>query len=419
MNQDLKILFTVLDGAAGKPNPELNGKTALEAAETPALDEIARKGETGMMTVIPETAPESDSAVLALLGYDPEKYYTGRGPLEAIGAGIDYQDGELALRCNFATLKDNQLIDRRVARTLVKKETKELEKIINQEVELENAEFKFKSTEKHRGALVIKDKEDSLEPEITNTDPAYTRKGLISVAEEDYDPRIQKSLTMEPEAQRSAELVNEFTEKAIKALKKSEVNKKRRENGELEANAVITRDAGSKKPEVPTLKEKHDLEWCMLANMPLEIGIAKLTGMNVAKVDKEENYDEWLEKTLQGMEENDCLYIHLKGPDLPGHDGEPERKKEKIEEIDQKYYSKLLKQINKENTIIVVTSDHATPCTAATHTSDPVPIAISHPALSGKALEYNEEEASKGILNIPRATLLMPYLTKIYKNLDK
>ena len=420
MKQKTTILFTVLDGAAGRENPELNGKTALEAAKTPALDRIAKNGETGMMTVIPDTAPESDSAVLSLLGYDPEKYYTGRGPLEAIGAGMKYQDGELALRCNYATIKEEKenLIDRRVARSLTKRETEELEKIINQEIELENAEFRFKSTQQHRAALVIKDKDEkTLSPRITNTDPAYDRKGLISIAKEEYKPEIKECEAKEPEAKRSAELVNEFTEKAIKALENTKINEKREKEGKMKANAIITRDAGSKKPEVSTLEDQYGLKYSLLANMPLERGIAEISGMKTVKINEEEDYEEWLKKTLEATEENDFVYIHLKGPDLPGHDGKPVKKKEKIEEIDQEYYSELLEQINLNNTIIIVTSDHSTPCTMETHTSDPVPIAISHPALSGKAMKFNEKEAEKGTLKIPRATLLMPYLIRIYNGI--
>ncbi|MFW5902307.1 MAG: phosphoglycerate mutase, partial [archaeon] len=272
MNKETKILFTVLDGAAGIPDPEHNGKTALEAAETPALDKVARNSAAGMMTVIPGTAPESDSAVLALLGYDPEKYYTGRGPLEAMGTDIGYQDGDLALRCNFATIKDKgeNLLDRRVARTLTKKEAKKLERVINQEVELKGAEFEFKATQQHRGILIVKNKDNNqLSPNITNTDPAYGRKGLISIAKEEYDSKIQKCRAMEPEAKKTAQIINEFTEKTIKALKETEVNKKRREEEKLEANAIIMRDAGTKKPNLPNIEKKYGLKWTLLANMPL------------------------------------------------------------------------------------------------------------------------------------------------------
>jgi len=421
MTKDIKILFTVLDGAAGRPYPNKNGKTALEAAETPSLNKIARNAATGMMTVIPGTAPESDSAVLSLLGYEPKKYYTGRGPLEAMGTDVDYQDGDLALRCNFATVKNGKkLLDRRVSRTLIKKEAEELERLINKKVKLDNFKFKFKSTNQHRGLLIIKDNgKIELSPKITNTDPAYGRKGLISIAKEKYESKIQKCKPIEPEAIETAKSINEFTEKTIKVLKKAEVNEKRRKEGKLEANAILTRDAGIKKPDLPDMKEIFGLKWSLLANMPLERGIAKAAGMETIKIKNEEDYEEWLLKTHEAMRENDCVYVHLKGPDLPAHDGDFERKKDKIEEIDQNYYRKLINQIDTKKTIIVVTSDHSTPCTIGAHSKDPVPIMISHPAISGKALRFNEKEARKGTLNIPKATLLMNYLNKLYKGIQK
>ncbi|MFW5902963.1 MAG: phosphoglycerate mutase, partial [archaeon] len=107
------------------------------------------------------------------------------------------------------------------------------------------------------------------------------------------------------------------------------------------------------------------------------------------------------------------------GPDLPGHDGDFKRKKEKIEEIDERYYKKLLEQINTKKTILIVTSDHSTPCSVGTHTSDPVPIMISHPALSGKALKFSEKEAKEGTLNIPKANLLMNYINKLYRGIQE
>lgn len=406
----MKLLFTVLDGAAGRPHPELNERTPLQAAHTPTLDKLGKTSKAGKMTVIPNTAPESDSAVISLLGYDPKKHYTGRGPLEAIGSGLKFKDGDLALRCNFATIKNNEIIDRRVTRSLTPEQTKELEKIINQEVNLENAKFKFKSTLGHRGVLIIKSK-NKLNPKITNTDPAYGRKGLISIAKEKYESKLRRCKPMEPKAKETAKIVNEFVHKTINALKDQEVNERRKEEGKLPANAVITRDAGTEKPRLKNINKRDEGRWTILANMPLERGIAKTAGMNTIKIEDEENYEEWVEKTLEAMKDNDYLYIHLKGPDLPGHDGEPKRKKEKIEEIDQKYYSKLIERINPNEAIISITCDHSTPCTISAHSEDPVPILISHPSLKET---HRFVENPTGELNFNKGFKLLPYLINLH-----
>ncbi len=413
----MNLLFTVLDGAAGRPHPKLKGKTPLKAANTPTLDKLAENSQIGQMTVVPEIAPESDSAVIALLGYDPEKVYTGRGPLEALGAGMKFQKGNLALRCNFATLKDDEILDRRVARSLTEKEAQQLQETINKEVKLTDANFTFKSTLAHRGALVIESKE-KLEPHITNTDPAYSKEGLVSVAKETYEPKLMKCKPLRKGSEKSAQLVNEFTQKTTEALKETEINKERRKKGMLEANAVLTRDAGTEKPGLRDINELYGAEWTILANMPLEIGIAKAAGMKIKKINEEQNYDEWVEKTIQAMKETKCLYIHLKGPDLPGHDGKPIEKKQKIEEIDREYYQKLLSKIDSSKTIIVVTCDHATPCILKAHSSDPVPFMISHSNMGKNTAKFNEDDAEKSKIKLEKGHELMPHIKKIHQELE-
>ena len=169
------------------PIPELANKTPLEAAKTPNLDFLARKGKTGLMySVKPGVAPESDVAVISLLGYDPFEYSTGRGIIEAVGAGLDVADGDLALRCNFGTLGEGKaIVDRRVKRTLSTEEALELSAAANAEVKLEScpASFDFCPTLGHRAVLVLKSKSGRcLSSKITNSDPAYVVVNGIGVA---------------------------------------------------------------------------------------------------------------------------------------------------------------------------------------------------------------------------------------------
>ena len=169
------------------PIKSLGNKTPLEAAETPNMDALAREGKTGLMYSVEKgVAPESDVAVISLLGYDPFKYSTGRGVIEVAGAGLEMKDGDLALRCNFATLGQGKtIIDRRVARTLTTEEATELSKAANQQVKLESypATFEFRNTLGHRAVLLIKSKGKPLSSNITNSDPAYTIVNGIGVAQ--------------------------------------------------------------------------------------------------------------------------------------------------------------------------------------------------------------------------------------------
>ena len=247
---ELKLLYIVIDGMGDLPNKDLGNKTPLEAAKTPNLDSLARNGQTGLMySVRKGVAPESDVAVISLLGYDPFKYSTGRGIIEAVGADIPLKDGDLALRCNFATLgKDKEILDRRVARTLTTEEAVELSKAANSQITLTShpATFEFRNTLGDRAVLVIKHKGE-LSRKITNTDPAYSVVNGLGVAETKVDMHLK---TCEPidgsaEAKVSADLVNEFTEKTHELWENHPVNEKRASEGKLKANVVLSRDAGS------------------------------------------------------------------------------------------------------------------------------------------------------------------------------
>ena len=181
------------------------------------MDNLAKKGEMGLMYSVGKgIAPESDVAVISLLGYDPFQYSTGRGIIESVGAGLDLKDGDLALRCNFATLGEGRkLIDRRVARSLSTEEAVELTKAANDEIKFEShpATFNFKNTIGHRAVLVIKHDDSPLSSKITNTDPAYSIINGIGVAETDFKMELKTCNPTEDtkEAKYSADLVNEST----------------------------------------------------------------------------------------------------------------------------------------------------------------------------------------------------------------
>ena len=326
-----KLIFVVMDGLGDRPIAALGNKTPLEAAHTPALDSLAAKGSGGMLSVIEGVAPESDAAVLSLLGYDPHKYYTGRGPLEGVGTGAKFKAGMLALRCNFATTSNgSDLKDRRAGRTLTSREAASLAAAINKKVRLANANFKFYASVAHRGVLVIseKAKPKKLSASITNTDPAYEMRNGLPNALSTFEMKIKKAIPFDKTAAaaRAAELVNEFTAKAFEVMDNHPVNASRRKSGLLPANAILSRDAGNKLPPLYNISKKYGRKWALLADMPLEIGIGELAGMSLVHLPlptfTAADYKIRLEKTLAALKKFDCLYIHIKGPDLFGHDGD-------------------------------------------------------------------------------------------------
>ncbi|MGF3521918.1 MAG: alkaline phosphatase family protein [Candidatus Bathyarchaeia archaeon] len=424
----MKLLYIVIDGMGDLPIKDLNNKTPLEAAETPHMDALAKKGKLGLLyTVKKGVAPESDAAVISLLGFDPFKFSPGRGVIEAVGAGIDMKDGDLALRCNFATLGENKkILDRRVARSLSTEEALELSKAANEEVKLTShpAMFEFKPTLGHRAVLVIKHENKPLSSRISNTDPAYKVVNGVGVAETNVKMVLK---TCEPldgseEAQISADLVNEFTEKTYTLWDKHPVNVKRVGEGKLKGNVVLSRDAGNQLPKFFSINKKYGVNFAALADMHAERGIAKLAGMEASLLppptgDLKKDCEIRVERLLETLQTHDCIYIHLKGPDEPGHDGNCHLKKNIISALDAYFFGNLLPKVDLKETLFCVTSDHATPCALKVHSDTPVPLLISGGRVEDENCEkFSEKNCQRGSLGTLECGYeLMPKLMSLLK----
>jgi len=424
----VKLIYVVIDGMGDLPVEELGNKTPLEAAETPNMDFLAKKGKTGMMyTVGKGIAPESDVAVISILGYDPVKYSTGRGILEAVGADVVVKDGDLALRCNFATLGNkDKIIDRRVGRDLTTEEAGELSKAVNKKVRLEShpVDFEFKNTIGHRGVFVIRNKKKALSSEITNTDPAYSRMEKLGIAETTVEMILKKCKPLDKthEAKISAELVNEFTQKSHGVLDEHEINKRRVAEGRLKANVILTRDAGHCLPGFFNINEKYGVNFVSLADMPVERGISKLTGMHLVDLpppshNLKKDCTLRVKILLNLLPSYDCFYIHIKGTDEPGHDGDFKLKTQLIATVDKYFLGNLLKEIKLEDYVICVTADHSTPCRLKAHSDDPVPIVISGNKIKKDSVsKFCEKECKKGSLGVlKQGTEVMPMLVDLLK----
>ncbi len=406
----VKLLYVVLDGA---PDGLGAPRMSLEEAHKPNIDSLAGKGYCGLVyTVGKGIAPESDVAVMSLLGYDPEKHYTGRGPLEALGAGVPFSDGDLALRANFATIDPatKRIVDRRVGRNLSSREARILADALDgMKLRDGKAVARFRATIGHRAVLVIRDSEYRLSADISNTDPAYERIGRISHARRVFEPFLQpaRPLSDSPEARIAAELVNEFTERAIEVLSDHPINKERMRRGLLPANAVLLRDAGDSLPSVDPFHAKFGLRMSSIVEMVVERGIARALGIKDLEVGvdpQEVPRETLLEReaviAAKALEEYDGVYVHLKGPDEPGHDGDFDGKVRAIEAIDRFFFGKLLDLVDTDNLLVVVTSDHATPWHIKAHSDDPVPLLLSNPRLPAGPGMFSERRCSSGTIGV-------------------
>lgn len=383
-----RLIYIVLDGAADSVKDE---KTSYELADTPALDSLAKMSVGGMMYVLGRgIAPESDAAVFSLLGYDPNKYYVGRGPIEIYGLGSSMvSDREVAFRGNLAAVNadTNKLVDRRCGRDISTEESSELIKDISH-LDLGKFEGYAKTYVGvgYRVATVIGSEKYKLSDNVSNTDPAYQRHGKISHALKKFDPYTKKAFPLDDkeDSRRTAELVNIFIEKVTDHLSNHPLNRKREKQGKLPCNTILLRDAGIRPSNLPLFKHLHGFKMGAVVEMPVEKGIANLLALAMAEVPpptpyKDKDYPIRVDKALSLLEITDAVYIHLKGPDEPGHDGDLEAKVKAIEDIDKYFIRPLLDGISFDYNAILVTSDHATPPSARGHTDDPVPFMLYTP----------------------------------------
>jgi 2,3-bisphosphoglycerate-independent phosphoglycerate mutase len=406
------ILYVCLDGLGDDPHPALDGRTPLEAADTPNLDALASQGRTGtVVTVGPGIAPESDIGVFGILGYDPSEEHPGRGVLEALGIGMDFADGDLAYRINFATCDWPDIVDRRVGRDLSSEEAHALAAEVNEQLRLPGATFELAATIEHRGALVIRSSEGPLSANVTNTDPAYRREGHLGVALETFEPVVSTATALDDtaEAARAADLTNAFVEGAAQLLDASPVNEERRARGSLPGNLILTRDAGDHRPRLQPIRDRFGWGWGCFVEMPVERGISLALGMDAVDAPRldpmgfgpaaEEAYAVWADLAAEALDAYQALYVHIKGPDVPAHDGRAQDKRQVIEAIDRAFFGEVLPRLHLQRTVVGVLADHATSCVRKAHTADPVPLVLAGgPFTADGTTSYGEHACAEGSL---------------------
>lgn len=382
----MKYVIVLGDGMADEPIESLGGKTPLACAKTPAMDELSKKGEIGLVHTIPDgMKPGSDTANLSVLGYDPKIYYSGRSPLEALSIGVPMKDTDVAFRCNIVTISDDDVpFEEKVIIDHSSGEisTEDCAVLLNEvKKALENDEYKFYVGTSYRHCLIWD-------------------KGEVVELVQPHDVLEQKIGPNLPENP----VFRSMMEKSYEILKDHPINVERKKKGLNPANCCWFWGAGTK-PMVADFKEKTGKSGVMISAVDLLKGIAVGSNMAVARVEGANgglntNYTGKKDAAVKALTEDgfDFAYIHVEAPDEMGHQGSVEKKVKAIENIDEFVIGPLVKELREkgEDFRILVLPDHPTPIRVRTHTSDAVPYLLYDSTREeAHTWDYNEAEAKE------------------------
>jgi 2,3-bisphosphoglycerate-independent phosphoglycerate mutase len=408
----MKFIILLGDGMADRPHAELGGKTCLQAARTPNLDQLATLGQVGMVQTVPDGFPPgSDVANLTVMGYDPRKYYTGRSPLEAASIGVDLGPDDVAFRCNLITLR----ISGGKSATGIKGRhaimedfsaghiTTEEARLLIEEIDskLGSDRIRFYPGVSYRHLMVWKGGKDKIE--------CAPPHDIQDKDIQDYVPRGEGDETL-----------NTLMEASIDILMAHPVNKTRLENGKRPANSIWLWGQG-KRPNMPTFREKYGLEGAMISAVDLTKGIGIYAGFEVINVPGatgwlDTNYVGKAEHALWALKTKDIAYVHIEAPDEAGHTGDLKNKIKAIEDFDEFVVGNIvhgMKQFDEYR--ILALPDHPTPIEIRTHSADPVPFVIydNKKERRGDPISYDEKVADRrDALVFKEGHTLMDYFLK-------
>ncbi len=375
-----KRVIVILDGLGDVLYKQLGNKSPLEAAHTPNMDFLAANGKTGLMYPIAQNiAPESDEAMIALLGFNPFRTHTGRGPLEAHGADVKFRKGDVVFRCNFATVKDGIITDVRAGRPhglKVKILARKLDKLAKKII---SPKARFLHTYMYRSVLIIP---GNLSPRVEGNHPGYRIvNSNVTSAQKIHGRtlRTHKVMPLEKKAEKTAHLMNTFIEAAQHLLRK-----------EKKTNYILVRGAGNKLPKLKKLQGK----WLLISEVPVEKGVGKIVGMHVIK-----QKGNLAKQVAKNWKKYDNFYFQIKDPDRYGHDGKLKGKVKSISKLDRSFFGKFLRMVDLRNITLIVTADHSTPCKYMAHSHHPVPILVF-----GKDIDavdsFSEKACKKGKIGV-------------------
>lgn len=389
-----KAILVVCDGLGDR---QINGKTPLQRARRPSMNALAAKGITGIMHTIGQgITPGSDTAHLAIFGYDPYTCYQGRGVYEALGAGVELEEGDVAFRCNFATVNDNMVVtDRRAGR--ITDVGPELAKELNGQ-KVDSTEIIFKATVEHRAVLVLRG--EGLSRNVSDVDPHEAGLAVLK----------SKPLDGTMESKRTSFILNRFTALSNEILREHPVNIEREKTGKPPANIVLSRGAGAY-AKLDSLGERFGVKSACIAGGALYKGVARAVGMDIIDVKgatgtANTNLMAKASAAKNALDEYDIVFVHVKATDNFSHDGDVKGKVKMIENID-----KMIGYMMKTGAYVILTGDHSTPCSLKEHSADPLPIAIYGEGVRvDKVRKFDEIACMEGGLGHIRGMDVMPLI---------
>ncbi|WZL72416.1 2,3-bisphosphoglycerate-independent phosphoglycerate mutase [Clostridiaceae bacterium 35-E11] len=386
-----KIVLIVMDGIGDIRSPHFQNKTPLEYAHTPHLDALAGQSVVGRSyPILPGITPGSGPGHLGLFGYDPSNLLIGRGVLEAVGLGFALQPGDVAARCNFATLNDQGLITDRRAGRIPTEKTIELCNMLKKIHDIDGVEIIIEPGKGHRFVTIFRSKSKELGSLINDTDPLTEGKAPLSA-------RGQNS-----SSQFLANIINQFMKQGYAIL-----------HNQKPANAFLMRGIASK-PKIPTMRDKYLLESAAIATYPMYRGIASLLGMTLLPAP--DSIEGLFQTYLNWKQKYDFFFIHVKGTDQAGEDGDFSSKVSCIEKVDQAL--PIILQNKPE--VLAITGDHSSPCAMRSHSWHPVPILIHSPFCGIDDVKvFHENACNGGGLGFFESKYLMGLLLANAKRLDK
>ncbi len=395
----MKYIILVCDGAADWPIESLGNRTALEVANTKHMDWIATMGKMGVLrTVHPSLPPGSDVANMCILGYKPEKDLTGRGPLEALSAGIPLNKTDIAFRCNLINIKDGIIKDYSSGHISTEESI-----LLIQELQKEfgGNGVDFYPGVQYRHILKLDGK---IYSENVQTTPPHDQ------LDQPYKDHLVRAIdSNDLLAINTAQKINELIEKSVQILSNHPINKKRRENGMSEATHIWPW-SGGKKPDIRSFKDKYGFEGSVISAVDLIFGIGIAAGLKPVHVEGatgllDTNFEGKVAAALNELKERDFVYLHVEASDEMGHAGDIEKKIEALELFDSRIVKPIIEaeKIYNNELVIAILPDHPTPVKIRTHSGEPVPFAIYDPRSSTKNTierRYTEDSGRLGELGL-------------------
>jgi len=363
----MKYIVVVPDGMTDHPIEELGLRTPLEAAETPNMDYVAKNGVCGQAKTFYTGLPyDSSIANMAIMGYDPRKYFTGRAPLEAANMGIELGAGDIALRCNLITVADGKIADF-TAGHISNVEGGQIIRELNNRLGSDGIEFHPGVS--YRNILVLR---SQVKPSLD-----LTFKQPHDIVGEPVAGNMIHA--KKKSAQDTVKRLNNMMETASEFLADHEVNRRRVEEGMNPANWIWFWGAGSK-PMMPSFKESYGMDGSLISAVDLLKGIGKVIKLKVLDVKGatgyiDTNYEGKADAAVESLEEADFTYVHVEATDEAGHEGNIEHKIKAIEDVDKKVLGRIMDKMDDDYALLLM-PDHATPIKIKKHTNEPVPYAI-------------------------------------------